>query len=49
VVVIADPRIVTKRYGRGLLDALPPAPRVIGKWRVVVERVREFYTARDEG
>ena len=43
VVVIADPRIVTKRYGRGLLDALPPAARVIGKWSVVVERVRAFY------
>ena len=27
VVVIADSRIVTKRYGRGLLDALPPARR----------------------
>ena len=25
VVVIADPRIVTKRYGRDLLEALPPA------------------------
>jgi ATP-dependent DNA helicase DinG len=43
VVVIADPRIVTKRYGRGLLDALPPAPRVIGRWSVVVDRVRDFY------
>ncbi|MEO8563462.1 MAG: helicase C-terminal domain-containing protein [bacterium] len=45
VVVIADPRIVTKRYGRGLLDALPSATRVIGKWSVIVERVREFYSA----
>jgi ATP-dependent DNA helicase DinG len=45
VVVIADPRIVTKRYGRGLLEALPPATRVIGKWSVVVERVREFYSS----
>jgi ATP-dependent DNA helicase DinG len=43
VVVIADPRIVTKRYGRGLLDALPPAARAIGRWNVIVERVREFY------
>jgi ATP-dependent DNA helicase DinG len=43
VVVIGDPRIVTKRYGRGLLEALPPAPRVIGKWAVIVERVRAFY------
>jgi ATP-dependent DNA helicase DinG len=43
VVVIGDPRIVTKRYGRGLLEALPPARRVIGRWGVIVERVREFY------
>jgi ATP-dependent DNA helicase DinG len=47
VVVIADPRIVTKRYGRGLLEALPPAKRVIGKWGVIVERVREFYSSSD--
>jgi ATP-dependent DNA helicase DinG len=43
VVVIGDPRIVTKRYGRGLLEALPPARRVIGRWGTLVERVREFY------
>ncbi|PYP81845.1 MAG: helicase [Gemmatimonadetes bacterium] len=43
VVVIGDPRIVTKRYGRGLLDALPPATRAIGRWSAIVERVREFY------
>jgi ATP-dependent DNA helicase DinG len=44
VVVIGDPRIVTKRYGRGLLDALPPAARAIGRWDSIVERVREFYS-----
>jgi ATP-dependent DNA helicase DinG len=43
VVVIGDSRVVTKRYGRGLLDALPPAHRALGQWRQVVERVREFY------
>jgi ATP-dependent DNA helicase DinG len=43
VVVIADPRIVTKRYGRGMLEALPPAARAIGRWDAIVERVREFY------
>jgi ATP-dependent DNA helicase DinG len=43
VVVVADPRIVTKRYGRGLLEALPPATRAIGRWSEIVERVREFY------
>ena len=44
VVVIADSRVVTKRYGGGLLAALPAAPRVIGKWAEVVARVQEFYT-----
>jgi len=45
VVVIADPRIVTKRYGRGLLEALPPARRQIGRWDALAERVREFFAA----
>ena len=44
VVVIADPRIVTKRYGRGMLEALPPAARAIGRWETIVEQVREFYS-----
>jgi ATP-dependent DNA helicase DinG len=48
VVVMADPRIVTKRYGRGLLEALPPASRVIGRWAVIVQRVREFYAVNRE-
>ena len=43
VVVIADSRVVTKRYGAGLLAALPDAPRVIGKWKVLLERVKGFY------
>ena len=48
VVVIADPRIVTKRYGRGLLEALPPARRAIGRWEGLVPRVREFYGGSGE-
>jgi len=44
VVVIADPRIVTKSYGRGLLDGLPPARRKIGPWPEVLEEVRAFYS-----
>ena len=47
VVVIADPRIVTKRYGRELLEALPPATRAIGRWGDIVRRVREFYGTRE--
>jgi ATP-dependent DNA helicase DinG len=43
VVVLADPRIVTKVYGRGLLDALPPARRMTGPWRAVRRHVESFF------
>ncbi|HEU5175040.1 MAG TPA: helicase C-terminal domain-containing protein [Gemmatimonadaceae bacterium] len=43
VVIITDPRLVAKRYGRDLLDGLPPARRVISPWRVAAEEVRRFY------
>ncbi|MHB1263610.1 MAG: ATP-dependent DNA helicase [Gemmatimonadaceae bacterium] len=43
VVVIADPRIVTKGYGRGLLNSLPPAHRVVGRWREVLPEIQAFY------
>jgi ATP-dependent DNA helicase DinG len=44
VVVIADPRIVTKGYGRGLLDGLPQARRKIGRWSEVLGDVQAFYS-----
>jgi ATP-dependent DNA helicase DinG len=44
VVVIADPRVVTKGYGRGLIDGLPPAKRLIGRWSELLPEVRSFYT-----
>ena len=47
VVVIADPRVVTKAYGRGLIEGLPPARRLIGKWADLVAPLRAFY--RDSG
>jgi ATP-dependent DNA helicase DinG len=43
VVVIADPRVVTKGYGRGLLEGLPPARRLVGRWSELVSDVRAFY------
>ena len=43
VVVIADPRLVTKRYGRDLLEALPPARRLVDRWQVAADEVRRFY------
>ncbi len=43
VVVLCDPRVVTKAYGRGLLAGLPPARRVTGRWENIVEELRVFY------
>jgi ATP-dependent DNA helicase DinG len=46
VVVLADPRVITKRYGRELLDALPPARRLVGAWGEVRGEVATFYRSR---
>lgn len=46
VVILSDPRVITKRYGRSLLDGLPPARRVIGPWPELREQVCEFYRTR---
>ncbi|MBL0172214.1 MAG: helicase [Gemmatimonadaceae bacterium] len=43
VVVISDPRVLTKRYGRELLDGLPPARRISGPWSQCRVEVRKFY------
>jgi len=43
VVVICDPRVVTKRYGQGMLEALPEARRITGKWEQLLEQVKKFY------
>ena len=45
-IVLGDPRAVSKSYGRGLIDALPPARRVIAPWARIVETLREFYGSR---
>jgi ATP-dependent DNA helicase DinG len=45
VVVIADPRVVTKNYGRGLLEGLPPAKRIIGRWSELVSTIQAFYAS----
>jgi ATP-dependent DNA helicase DinG len=49
VVVIADPRVVTKNYGRGMLEGLPPARRIVGRWTDLLAKIREFYGDRVEG
>ena len=46
VIVLDDVRVVTKRYGRDLLDALPPARRVLQPWALAERRIAEFYAAR---
>ena len=48
VVVVSDPRIVTKAYGRALLDALPPARRIARPWREVLPEVQAFYDRESE-
>ena len=42
-VLILDDRLLTKRYGRVLRDALPPMPLVRGPWEVVKGKVMGFY------
>jgi ATP-dependent DNA helicase DinG len=43
VVVLCDPRVMTKGYGRALLATLPPARRVMGTWDGIREQVEAFY------
>ncbi|MEP6764249.1 MAG: helicase C-terminal domain-containing protein, partial [Gemmatimonadaceae bacterium] len=43
VIVICDPRVVTKQYGMQLLDGLPPARRLKGAWSRLLIEVQKFY------
>jgi ATP-dependent DNA helicase DinG len=42
-IVIADPRVITKRYGRELLRDLPPARRMSGAWSALERQLQYFY------
>lgn len=42
-VLLLDSRILTRRYGRVLRSALPPAPLVKGPWNEVRMRLEAFY------
>ena len=42
-VVILDPRLIAKSYGRFFLSSLPPAPLVTGPWIEVKEQLRIFH------
>jgi ATP-dependent DNA helicase DinG len=43
IVVIADPRVVTKNYGRGMIAGLPPARRIVGRWAELKRQIQDFY------
>ena len=43
VVMICDPRVVTKGYGRRLLEGLPPARRLQGPWALIRPELEAFY------
>ncbi|HKS07015.1 MAG TPA: helicase C-terminal domain-containing protein [Gemmatimonadaceae bacterium] len=42
-IVLADARALTKQYGAGLIDSLPPARRVTGSWSSIRDQLRKFY------
>lgn len=46
VVVLADSRVVSKRYGAGLIEALPPARQLSGTWHDILPAIRSFYAGR---
>ena len=43
VIVLDDVRVVSKRYGRRMLDALPPARRLVAPWTDARDEVAAFY------
>lgn len=45
VIVISDPRVVTKQYGMHLLSGLPPARRLKGPWSRLLPEIQRFYDA----
>ncbi len=42
-IVVADPRLLKKGYGKSLLNALPPARRLTGDWAGIVTELGRFY------
>ena len=45
VIVICDPRVVTKQYGMQLLSGLPPARRLKGAWARLLPQIERFYSS----
>jgi ATP-dependent DNA helicase DinG len=49
VVVLCDPRVLTKSYGRELLEGLPPARRIKGNWIALRREILRFYRQNGVG
>lgn len=49
VVVLMDSRVMTRSYGRLLMDSLPPATRVSGTWDAVLSSSEEFFARHGIG
>ena len=49
IVVLLDPRVVTKRYGPLMLSGLPRADRIIGSWAQVRTKVEDFFAKHGIG
>lgn len=49
VIVLLDPRVVRKRYGRQVLGGLPRAERVVGPWREVRTKCEDFFARHGIG
>ncbi len=47
VVVLCDPRVVTKAYGAQMLDGLPPARALVQRWTVIQPRIARFYAGEE--
>jgi ATP-dependent DNA helicase DinG len=47
VVLVSDPRIVTKSYGEVFLESLPPARRMVAGSAAVLAAVAEFFAGAD--
>ena len=49
VVVLMDSRVMTRNYGRVLMESLPPAARTSGSWNTVLAAVEEFFERHGVG
>jgi ATP-dependent DNA helicase DinG len=49
VVLLLDPRILTKRYGNIIRSGLPPATEIVGTWREVLIACEDFFARHGIG